>query len=83
LISKKIHFVEGEITTSTYTTASGYGMKPYDELQAAMGVIQWQTVKSRNNQRANAVKEFRRLCNRVGFAGKMTRGSLDGGETTL
>jgi len=42
-------------------------MKSYDELKAEMEVIQQQMVEAKKNERANALKEVKRLCKEFGF----------------
>ena len=37
-------------------------MKSYDELKAEMESIQQQMVEAKKNERANALKEVKRLC---------------------
>ena len=37
-------------------------MKSYDELKAEMEAIQQQMVEAKKNERANALKEVKRLC---------------------
>ena len=37
-------------------------MKSYDELKAEMEAIQQQMVEAKKNERANALKEEKRLC---------------------
>ena len=37
-------------------------MKSYDELKAEMETIQHQMVEAKKNERANALKEVKRLC---------------------
>ena len=40
-------------------------MKSYDELKAEMEAIQQQMVEAKKNERANALKEVKRLVQRV------------------
>ena len=42
-------------------------MKSYDELKAEMEAIHKQMVKGKKNERANALKEVKRLCKEFGF----------------
>ena len=42
-------------------------MKSYDELKAEMEAIQQQMVEAKKNERANALKEVKRLCKEFGF----------------
>ena len=49
-------------------------MKSYDELKAEMEAIQQQMVEAKKNERANALKEVKRLCKEFGF----TAGSMNG-----
>ena len=48
-------------------------MKPYDELKIEMGVIEKQLVEAKKNERANALKEVKRLCKglKVGRSNKL------------
>ncbi|MDC2992951.1 hypothetical protein OAY94_00890 [Prochlorococcus sp. AH-736-F17] len=50
-------------------------MKYYDELKAEMEAIQ-QMVEAKKNERANALKEVKRLCKEFGFTAGMLKGSL-------
>ena len=51
-------------------------MKSYDELKAEMEAFQQQMVEAKKNERANAVKEVKRLCKELGFTAGMLKGSL-------
>ena len=51
-------------------------MKSYDELKAEMETIQQQMAKAKKNERANALKEVKRLCKEFGFTVGMLKGSL-------
>ena len=42
-------------------------MKSYDELKAEMETIQQQMVEAKKNERANALKEVKRLCKEFGL----------------
>ena len=42
-------------------------MKSYDELKSEMETIQKQMVEAKKNERANALKEVKRLCKEFGF----------------
>ena len=42
-------------------------MKSYDELKAEMEAIQQQMVEAKKYERANALKEVKRLCKEFGF----------------
>ena len=55
-------------------------MKSYDELKAEMEAIQQQMVKANKNERANAVKEVKRLREEFGFSAGMLKGSLAEGR---
>ena len=55
-------------------------MKYYDELKAEMKAIQQQMVEAKNNERANALKEVKRLCKEFGSAAGMLKGSLAEGR---
>ena len=46
-------------------------MKSYDELKAEMEAIQQQMVEAKKNERANALKEVKRLFKELGFATRM------------
>jgi hypothetical protein len=46
-------------------------MKSYDELKAEMEAIQQQMVEAKKNERANALKEVKRLCKEFGFTSGM------------
>ena len=51
-------------------------MKSYDELKAEMVAIQQQMLEAEKVERANALKEVKRLCKEFGFAAGMLQGSL-------
>ena len=51
-------------------------MKSYDELKADMEVLQQQIVEAKKNERANALKEVKRLCKEFGFTAGMLKGAL-------
>ena len=55
-------------------------MKSYDELKAEMRTIQQQMAEAKKNERANALKEIKRLCKEFGFTAGMLKGSLAGGR---
>ena len=55
-------------------------MKSYDELKAEMEAIQQEMVEAKNNERANALKEVKRLCKEFGFTACMLKGSLAEGR---
>ena len=55
-------------------------MKSYDELKAEMEVIQQQMVEAKNNERAKALKEVKRLCKEFGFTAGMLKESLAKGR---
>ena len=56
-------------------------MKPYNELKAEMEVIQQQMSEAKKNERANALKEKKRLCKELGFTAEMLKGALaEGGK---
>ena len=54
--------------------------KSYDELKAEMEAIQLQMVEAKKNERANALKEVKRLCKEFGFTAGMLKGSLAEGR---
>ena len=56
-----------------------YKIKSYDELKAEMDAIQLQRVEAKN-ERANALKEVKRLCKEFGFTAGMFKGSLAEGR---
>ena len=51
-------------------------MRSYDELKADMEAIQQQMVEAKKNERANTLKEVKRLCKKFGFTAGMLKGSL-------
>ena len=51
-------------------------MKSYDELKTDMEAIQQQMVEAKKNERANTLKEVKRLCKEFGFMTGMLKGSL-------
>jgi hypothetical protein len=55
-------------------------MKSYDEFKAEMDVFQKQMVEAKKNERANALKEVKRLCKEFGFTAGMLKGSLTKGR---
>ena len=55
-------------------------MKSYDELKAEMETIQQQMAEAKKNERANALKEVKRLCKEFGFTAGMLKGSLAEGR---
>ena len=55
-------------------------MKSYDELKAEMEAIQQQMIEAKKNERANALKEVKRLCKDFGFAAGMLKGSVADGR---
>ena len=48
-------------------------MKSYDELKAEMETIQQQMAEAKKNERANALKEVKRLCKEFGFTAGMLK----------
>ena len=54
-------------------------MEAYDELIAEMEAIQKQIVEANKNERANALKEVKRLCKEFGFKAGLLNGSLANG----
>ena len=54
----------------------------WDELKAEMEAIQQQMVEAKKNERANALKEVKRLCKEFGFTAGMLKGSLAEGRKT-
>jgi len=55
-------------------------MKSYDELKADMEVLQQQMVEVKKSERANALKEVKRLCKEFGFTAGMLKGALTKGR---
>ena len=55
-------------------------MKSYDELKAEMEVIQQQMVETKKNERANTLKEVKRLCKEFGFIAGMHKAALAEGR---
>ena len=51
-------------------------MKSYDELKAEMEAIQQKMIEAKKNERANALKEVKRLCTEFGFTAGMLKGAL-------
>ena len=64
---------------STFTR-DATSSKSYDELKAEMEAIQQQMVEAKKNERANALKEVKRLCKEFGFTAGMLKGSLAEGR---
>ena len=56
-------------------------MKSYNELKAEMEVIQQQMVEAKKNERANALKEVKRLCKEFGFTAGMPLATRDPSES--
>ena len=51
-----------------------------DDLKAEMEVIQKLMVEAKKNERANSLKEVKRLCKEFGFTAGMLKGSLAEGR---
>ena len=51
-------------------------MKSYDELKTDMEAIQQQMVEAKKNERANTLKEVKRLCKEFGYTAGMLKDSL-------
>jgi hypothetical protein len=51
-------------------------MKFYEELKAEMETIQQQMVEAKKSERANALKEAKRLCKEIGFTAGTLKGVL-------
>ena len=51
-------------------------MKSYGELKAEMEATQQQMVEAEKNERANALKEVKRLCKEFVFTAGMLKGAL-------
>ena len=54
--------------------------KSYDELKAEMAAIELQMKDAKKNERANALKEAKRLCKEFGFTAGMLKGCLAEGR---
>jgi len=50
-------------------------------LKAEMEAIQQQMVEAKKNERANALKEVKRLCKEFGFTSGMLKGALAEGRS--
>ena len=57
--------------------------KSYDELKAEMAAIELQMVEAKKNERANALKEVKRICKEFGFTAGMLKGSLAEGRKKI
>ena len=55
-------------------------MKSYDELKAEMVAIQKKMIEAKKNERANVLKEVKRLCKEFGFTAGMLKGALAKGR---
>jgi hypothetical protein len=55
-------------------------LKSYDELKAEMETIRQQMVEAEKNERANALKEVKRLCKEFGFTAEWLKSSLAQGR---
>ena len=55
-------------------------MKSYDELKTEAEAIQQQMVEAKKSERANALKEVKRLCKEFGLTAGMLKGALAGGR---
>ena len=55
-------------------------VKSYDELKAEMEAIQQQMVEAKKYERANALKEVKRLCKEFGYTAGNLKGSLAKGR---
>ena len=55
-------------------------MKLYEKLKTNTEAIQQQMVEAKKNERANALKEVKRLCKEFGFTAGMLKGSLAEGR---
>ena len=51
-------------------------MKSYDEFKAEMEATQQQMIEANKNERANALKEVKRLCKELGFTAGILKGLL-------
>ena len=57
-------------------------MKSYDELKVEMEAIQQHMVEAKKNERANALKEVKRLCKEFRFNAVILKGLLAKGRKT-
>ena len=55
-------------------------MKSYDKSKADMEAIQQQMIEAKKNERANTLKEVKRLCKEFEFMAGMLKGSLAEGR---
>ena len=55
-------------------------MKLYEKLKTNTEAIQQQMVEAKKNERANALKEVKRLCKEFGYTAGMLKGSLAEGR---
>ena len=55
-------------------------MKSYEELKTEMKTIQQQMIEAKKNERANALKEVKRLCKEFGFTAGMLKGAIAEGR---
>ena len=55
-------------------------MKSYGELKAEMEASQQQMVEAKKNERANALKEVKRLYKEFGFTADLLKGALAEGR---
>ena len=58
-------------------------MKSYDELKAEMETIQQQMAEAKKNERANILKEVKRLCKEFDFTARMFIRALAEGRKKL
>ena len=56
-----------------------FEMKSYNELKAEMEAIQQQIIVAKKNERANVLKEVKRLCREYGFTVGMPKSALANG----
>ena len=63
-----------------YTIEVDMPSKSYDEPKAEMEAIQQQMVEAKKNERANALKEVKRLRKEFGFTAGILKGSLAEGR---
>ena len=55
-------------------------MKLYEKLKTNTEAIQQQMVEAKKNERANALKEVKRLCKEFGYTAGMLKGALAKGR---
>ena len=64
------------LTAPCSSTRSRHKLKSYEELKAELEAIQQQMIEAKKNERANALREIKRLCKEFGFSAGMLKDSL-------